>query len=316
MAATTVELVETRGQWERAVALRNMASPESPTTVERAMNFAAAIPDRVPRRRFLLSLNGKELAYVSVLQAYWFDDHELFDFDFYYGEEDTAAGSAVEFAEQTILELGGKRASCWYRSDRERSRDALVSRGYVEGQRNPVGMIHLSTFDPASWASHVSRIQRHADYSILTIAEYAERHPKTWRHEYWRLEMDLLADVPLPEPWKDIPFEDWEREIDANEQRWEWMFFALHGDQIVGLTQLIPNQVDQSIMNTGLTGVRREHRRNGLATALKANAFTLAKEFGAERIYMDNEVNNPMYQLNLALGVRPIFEYVNTRKTL
>lgn len=316
MSALTVERVESREQYERAVVLRNRQMPEGPTTAERAMNFAAAIPERVPRRRFLLSRAGKDLAYISVLQAYWFDKDDLFDFDFYYDEDSGIIEETLDLAEATILELGGRSASCWYRSDRRQSETELNRRGYVEAQRNPVGLIELSTFDPSKWADQISRIRDHSDYRIVTVAEYSESHPETWKRDFWRLEMDLLADVPMPEPWKDIPFDDWVRELTANEQRFEWMFFALHGEQLAGLTQLIPNYVDPRIVNTGLTGVRREHRRQGLATALKANAFTLAKASGAERIYMDNEINNPMFQLNLALGVLPVFEYVSTRREL
>jgi len=314
--AFAVEPVQTREQWERAVALRNISTPEGPTTVERAMNYSAAIPQRVPKFKFLVTSGGNDLAYLSILQAYWFDNAELFDFDFHYDKDMSAIEAAIDLAEQTIRENGGKIASCWCRTDRPEGRDALLRRGYEEGQRNPVGMIELSSFEPADWAEQVAKVKGDPQYRIVTIADYAAANPDAWMHDYWRLEMDLLADVPLPEPWKDIPFEDWKKELLANEQKLDWMYFALHDDALAGTTQLLPNFVDSRIMNTGLTGVRRDYRRRGLATALKANAFTLAKAAGAERIYMDNEVNNPMYQLNLALGVRPIFEYVNTRRTL
>ena len=57
---------------------------------------------------------------------------------------------------------------------------------------------------------------------------------------------------------------------------------------------------------TGLTGVRRAYRRRGIATALKTQAIAWAKTQGASYLETDNEENNPMYQLNLALGFQPI----------
>jgi len=56
------------------------------------------------------------------------------------------------------------------------------------------------------------------------------------------------------------------------------------------------------ILETGLTGVDRQYRRRGLATALKCQVIEVAQRLGARRILTSNEENNPMFQLNLRLG--------------
>ena len=58
-------------------------------------------------------------------------------------------------------------------------------------------------------------------------------------------------------------------------------------------------------LETGLTGVRREYRRRGIATALKVMALQFARENGYTEIVTDNEENNPMFQINLQLGFEP-----------
>jgi GNAT superfamily N-acetyltransferase len=69
-------------------------------------------------------------------------------------------------------------------------------------------------------------------------------------------------------------------------------------------------------MHTGLTAVSRSHRRRGLATALKVRTITHAQAQGCRRIITDNEENNPMYQLNLQLGFRPLLNFMDFEKEI
>ena len=54
-----------------------------------------------------------------------------------------------------------------------------------------------------------------------------------------------------------------------------------------------------------LTGVRRAHRRRGLATALKLKCIDWAIGCGIREIQTGNEENNPMYKINLQMGFKP-----------
>ena len=54
----------------------------------------------------------------------------------------------------------------------------------------------------------------------------------------------------------------------------------------------------------------------GIATALKLHAIRFAKKEGIELIETENEENNPMYQLNVQLGFRPLPAWVEFEKTL
>ncbi|MFY0535900.1 GNAT family N-acetyltransferase [Nannocystis pusilla] len=85
----------------------------------------------------------------------------------------------------------------------------------------------------------------------------------------------------------------------------EGCWFALAGADYVGLSWMNAFPSDPRLLETGLTGVVRSHRRRGIATALKVHAIDFARRRGAERIVTRNEENNPMYDLNLMLGFRP-----------
>jgi hypothetical protein len=55
-----------------------------------------------------------------------------------------------------------------------------------------------------------------------------------------------------------------------------------------------------------LCGVRRRHRRRGLALLLKSHSLRRAAELGATIALTDNdETNAPMLAVNTALGYRP-----------
>ena len=77
---------------------------------------------------------------------------------------------------------------------------------------------------------------------------------------------------------------------------------ALDGDECVGLTKLWRSQANDDLY-TGLTGVRRTHRRRGIALALKLRAIRFAQERGSSEIKTWNEVaNEGMLAINVRLG--------------
>ncbi|MBE2224121.1 MAG: GNAT family N-acetyltransferase [Anaerolineae bacterium] len=65
---------------------------------------------------------------------------------------------------------------------------------------------------------------------------------------------------------------------------------------------------------TGVTTVRREYRRRGIATALKVHIIRFAQENGVQEIFTGNDSQNPMYQLNLKLGFKSQPSWVRVEK--
>ncbi len=76
------------------------------------------------------------------------------------------------------------------------------------------------------------------------------------------------------------------------------------------------NPANPSKVYVGVTGVARAYRRRGIATVLKLRTIQFAQEVGARWIETENEENNPMYQLNLKLGFRPIPAWLVYEKKL
>lgn len=151
-------------------------------------------------------------------------------------------------------------------------------------------------------------IELPSGHQITNIIEYESRFPETWEHELWRIEMDIAADLPLPFPFEESPFEDYLEELHDPLLSRESQFVYLIDDQIAGTTQLHPSVVDPRFAVNGLTGTRRQFRRQKVAKHLKQTSAMWAKAQGIEQIFTDNEENNPMFQLNLDLGFKPVFD--------
>jgi len=70
------------------------------------------------------------------------------------------------------------------------------------------------------------------------------------------------------------------------------------------LNNLWKSEIEKGI-NTGLTGVRREYRRKGIATALKHTGLIWAKNQGYEWIRTDNvDTNTGMLSINIRVGFK------------
>ena len=116
-------------------------------------------------------------------------------------------------------------------------------------------------------------------------------------------------DFPMPEGivHTRLPFEQFMKfQKLFEEKRYGIEIVAVDGDQYVGSTDIhIFPKSDPCKAWTGSLGVLREFRRQGIATALKIKAFEKLRKKGIKQIRTDNEENNPMYKINVALGFTP-----------
>ena len=116
-------------------------------------------------------------------------------------------------------------------------------------------------------------------------------------------------DFPMPEGIVHTrqPFEQFIKfQKLFEEKRYGIEIVALDEDKYVGSTDIhVLPKSDPHKAWTGSLGVLREYRRQGIATALKVKAFAKLREKGVKQVRTDNEENNPMYKINVALGFTP-----------
>jgi GNAT superfamily N-acetyltransferase len=180
----------------------------------------------------------------------------------------------------------------------------LENRGYKKIMRVPVSRLESATFDVESYAEKLERVAN-SGIVIKTMAQLREEDPN-WKRKLYELEWELVQDVPTPDTLTKQPFEQFEnRTLGSPNLLPDAWFVALDGDKYVGMSVLWRNLSTSKLLETGLTGVARSHRRRGIATAMKVHAIRYAQEYGNAAIVTDNEENNPMFQLNLQLGFKP-----------
>lgn len=178
-----------------------------------------------------------------------------------------------------------------------------AGRGYVENHRQRESVLEFAEFDPDRFAADLERAAARG-IVIRSLAELQGEVPD-WQRRYHELDQLVSADVPWPDPHTDVPFEAWcGKELGHPGFAPELHMVALDGGRWVGMSNLWRTGSAERLV-TGLTGVRREHRRRGIATALKVRAAAAAKALGYARTMTWNEQGNAgMLGINERLGFR------------
>ena len=192
--------------------------------------------------------------------------------------------------------------------------DFLIRRGFVETRRVWDLRLDLPAANVASFAAVVEAVAARG-ITITTFADERERNADSALHRLHEFLNAVKLDDPERQPFLPIPFESVVHWFGRSYVLPDACFIAKCGEQYIGFTDL--NHIEpipQGIMH-GFTGVAREWRRQGVATALKLRAISYAFERGYRTIRAFNLPSQPeMMALNETLGFRRAFCYVTVEK--
>jgi GNAT superfamily N-acetyltransferase len=295
-----------------ALSIRNEYYWFDPVSEEEARQVDEAAPPAVLWRRFLArDASGRAVARGMVRHLPWAEDSVFYiELSFREGEANSSRWhGCLDELERQAAEWGGRTLTTWLRDDHPDMIDCQRMRGYTETLRQPMSQLDVSQFDFTPYRSAVARLQEDG-IEFLTLEEYIEREPDDWERRHWRLVMDLFRDVPVATPQREEPFEQFATYLRLPSFTPATRYLAVHEGRTVGLSEFTVSKLAPAHAETGLTGVRREYRRRGLATALKAVALARAQLRGVETMWTNNEENNPMFALNLKLGFQTAWNYI------
>lgn len=200
------------------------------------------------------------------------------------------------------------------RDNRPHAMHFLERRGFRPSLVTNSSELEVKAFEVSGYAPLMSQLAE-AGIRLVSGADLDRDMPNGWQRHLWILHQTLLKDVPAVVPYTPISYDEYAATIlDHPSFYADACFLALDGDMFVGMSYLRVRSEKPQELETGITGVLRDYRRRGIATALKVKGVEFAQQYGAETIMTMNEEKNPMYQLNLQLGFKPLPRWITYQR--
>ena len=291
----------TGADYERFVAFRNHLRPESPRSVDELRHFEAQRAADEYHGRFLLEQNGELIAATSYVRDMNFLSGNAFIFDLLLESERFGlAGALYEHLLGVLEPYNPVSLRVHVREDWQHWPAFYAELGFEEYERRWASVLNLASLEPDKFVWALAKAQG-AGITFKTLADLPD-DTSTQRLLY-SVVVELLGDVPFAEPLEIWPFELWrERWWDNPTMNPESYFLAFDGSELVGVSELRKAERADTL-HTGLTGVRRNWRRQGVAQALKLKAAEYAQKRGVTTIDTQNHSSNrPMLLINETMG--------------
>ena len=141
------------------------------------------------------------------------------------------------------------------------------------------------------------------------MRDFPEKFPDHYK-KLEELTWTYAQDFPIPDGIKQTraPFDQFMKDtLDFEENSYGVEIIAVLDGKYIGSTDLTiyPKAEPHKAWTEGL-GVLKDFRRKGIATALKIKAIERLLKKEVTEVRTDNEENNPMYKINVALGFEPV----------
>jgi len=203
----------------------------------------------------------------------------------------------------------------WHRTYAQRTEvlDFLAMRGFAETVR--VWDLRLEVAQ-ADTSSFLPLIEKLAPRGVILTTVAAERERDAGcLHKLHEFLNAVKADDSQRQPFTPAPFEAVVRWFERRDVLPDACFIAKCGEEYIGFTDL--NHIEpipHGIMH-GFTGVAREHRRQGVATALKVRAIDYARVHGYQTMRAFNlPIHAGALALNEKLGFQRRYCYVTMER--
>jgi len=195
--------------------------------------------------------------------------------------------------------------------------ELLKTHGFIETMHLIDLRLDLTQTTLAGFSSTIDRVNARG-ISISTLHKERNSDPR-YIEKLYELTSTLKVDDPARAPFS--PPSYFEREAKLwLEQKYvlpDGYFIAKDGDEYVGITDV--NLIDAlpGTVSVGFTGVKREYRRRGIATALKVSAIEWANQQGYKTVRALNQpIHESMLPLNEKLGFQHHLSYVTLEKCM
>jgi len=189
------------------------------------------------------------------------------------------------------------------KEDLPRQTGFFERRGFVPKNRAWESRLDLSTFDPSNFQQYLDNAAKEG-VTFTTLAQ--EKKDDQFLHQLHDLVQTINEDMPREAPFTPLSYEAW-RAFSLENPRLipDGYWIARKHSRLIGLSDVHRNEKDPLGLSQDDTGVRREYRGRGIATALKVKVSGWAKQNGYHSIKTWNDAKNgSMLAVNTRLGFK------------
>ena len=187
----------------------------------------------------------------------------------------------------------------------------LKKEGFKLVQTNREYSCDITKIDLKKYDTLIAKLENHG-IKFYDSKEEMVKNDKKFPNHFTKLEeLEWITeqDIPIPEDIKHtrVPYDHWLKLChDFYDNSYGVDIVAVYKKQYIASTDIEVNKFEPNKGWTGALGVLRNFRRRGIATALKIKAIEKLLKKGVTELRTDNEKNNPMYKINVALGFKPV----------
>lgn len=189
-------------------------------------------------------------------------------------------------------------------------------RGFIDRNTIWESFLNIGKSDPAILRHYLDNATRQG-ITFTTLAEERQKGHDALKkiHELVQL---VAADMPREAPFTPISYEQWETLSLGNPRLLpDGYIIAKHGQRYVGMSDVMSNETNPRVLSQDDTGVIREYRGRGIATALKLKISEFALKNGYSTIKtMNDSTNAAMLAVNIKLGFKRKVGWIMMEKTL
>lgn len=314
VSGTTIRRIDPGDQTALAeyVRIRNAVTPDNTDSLEQIRWETATYPGEVDR--FLAdgpdgepvgtTSTGRIWMHEAGFERYWLGIWVLPD------SRNRGIGSALFAAASDAARAAGKTGFQTELSEEHADGHRfLANRGFVQTERSKMVRLEL-----AGVAAPLA--QSPAGIRLASLAERPDLLPGVHRTA-----VEAFPDIP----WTDEPISALDfaafvaRDVERTGIPKDAFFVAVDesSGEVAGYASLIYAAGSTTVAYHDMTAVRRAYRGRGIATALKRATIAWAVEHGLDALDTGNdEENAPMRAVNLALGYRPVPDWIGLQGPL
>lgn len=290
------------------VDVNNRSQPHHPAVVEDYVEHDAKLDPAYHFKRWVAVVEdaptpGGIVGFAQVTQYTWTYHPHKFNLRVRVTPDYRRQSIGTALAEQVAAFLAPLDPITLWAYTRENEVDGLrlaARYGFAQEARFIQSQLDLAAFDPAAFGNVTERLAAQG-ITLQTLADLADDPDRD--HKLWRLDMAISEDLPGEEEIHEISLDEWRKLVLEDDTLLpEGYVVAVQDGEYLGMSQLVSDRASD-VLYTGLTGVRREWRRRGLALAMKVRVLSWAKAQGYPTVKTGNEERNVgMLAINERLG--------------